>query len=162
MEKPWKLILLLAGIFLSGTLAGGLVGVNFGKKARRPGPQPDQWQTQRLSVLEERLGLTPEQVEKVKPILRHNFADLKKIRDDTLAASRTVIERMEHDVAEQLTPEQQEKYEQLKKESRERFRRMIPDRERAPGKGGEPRERRPRAGDAPAEPPSSRKATDRT
>lgn len=162
MDKPWKLILLLAGIFIAGVVAGGLGTIGWGHRLWRERPQ-QEWPERRMGVLVERLDLTPAQMEKVRPILRRGFQELNQLRFQALTDSRAVVKRMEQDVADVLTPEQRDKYEQMKNESRERFRKLLQNREhergmnRQPGTGGP----RPRSGfpppgspDRPAAPPA--------
>lgn len=159
MDKPWKIILLLAGIFVTGATTGGLVAVRVCReKLERPRqlPSVEQWTYERLRRLKARLKLTPEQVEKVKPVMRRDMEELGQLRGNFFAASRTIVDRMEKDIAAVLTPEQLQEFEKVKQESAVRWRRMMQDRERG-GKGrsgpGHDRPRRPPAPDGqPGEP----------
>jgi hypothetical protein len=132
MDKPWKIVLLLLGIFITGATTGGLVAVRLCRdQAERPRALPvDQWAQERLGRLIKRLNLTPEQSEKLRPILRSHMEELGRIRAQMVSDSRPVIERMEREIAIQLTPEQLAEYEKVKQETAERFRRMQQDRER--------------------------------
>ena len=145
MNKPWKLVLLLVGIFLAGGVTGAFVMLKVGHEmiTRRPGP--DQWAPNHVKRLVEKLGLNPEQTEQVRPIVRRNMDDLNRLRSTSMTETRAIFERMEREVSEKLTPEQREKYEQLNKEMRERFRKNAdrppggphPEREGGPGRTGE-------------------------
>jgi Spy/CpxP family protein refolding chaperone len=135
MNKPWKLILLLVGIFLAGGVTGAFGWIRFGHGmfARRPGP--DQWAPQHLKRLAERLDLTPAQEDLLRPIIKRNMDELNRLRATSMAETKTIFERMEREVAEQLTPEQRTKLEQMNKEFRERARKFGGDR---PGGHGHP------------------------
>ncbi len=118
--RPWKIILLLVGIFGAGCIAGGFVAVHLAQKALQRRGLPEQWGPARLKVLSERLALTPEQVERLKPIVRRDMEDLTRLRQQGFAESRRILERLERDIAAALTPEQKAKFEQFNREMRQR------------------------------------------
>ena len=150
MNRPWKLILLLVGIFLTGGVTGAFVALRFGREvvARRPTPEP--WAPLHLKRLSDRLELTAEQQERIRPIVRRGMEDLNRTRETTVRESRRIFERMEEDVAAVLTPEQKVKYEQLNRELRERFQKIM-RREGPKGPERSPHERPP--GEPPLPPP---------
>lgn len=140
--KPWKLVLLLTGIFLAGGVAGSFLTVRFGRHLIEKRPGPDQWAPARLKFLAEKLDLTKEQQEKLKPILRRDMDELGRIRDSSFEQSRVVFERMERDISAVLTPEQREKLEQLNKQRRERLQKLLPKPAYGQGLKGERQPRR--------------------
>lgn len=155
-DKPWKLVLLLTGIFLAGGVAGGFVTLEVGKNMLRKRLAPENWGPARLKMLEKHLELTPDQIERLKPIVRRDVDELARLRQQGFQETRRVLERMEKDIAAVLTPQQKEKFERLNEEMRERARRMIERRER-----GEKGERRgpPHDGkEGPPPPPPEGKA----
>ncbi len=137
MDKPWKIILLLAGIFVAGATTGSLVAVRVNKeKMGKSRSLPvEQWAPNRLRMLSQRLELTPAQMERLRPILRRDMEDLARIRSQSVTESRRIIDRMEKDIADQLTPGQKAEYEKVKQQTEERFRRMMQEREQRGGKG---------------------------
>jgi len=148
-DRPWKLVLLLAGIFAAGVVTGGFVTVRFGRQflARAHVPM-EQWGPNRLKLLTDRLALTPEQQEKLGPIIKRDADELAKVRNSSMTELRRIMDQMDHDIAQVLTPEQKEKFEKLSRELRERFPRL---RERLNGGPRGPRDHPP--GDAPPPPP---------
>lgn len=144
MDKPWKIVLLLLGIFCTGATTGGLVAVKVcaNKLGRGPALPVDQWAPERLRKLSQRLQLTPEQIDRLRPILRRDMEDLARIRAQSVDESRRIIDRMEKDITSQLTDEQKVEYAKVRRETEERFRRMKQEREQ---RGGPPGERRPKA-----------------
>ncbi len=156
LERPWKLILLLVGIFAAGAVTGSFATLMVGKKIAQARTAPDQWISARFKMFAERLELTPPQVEKLEPIMRRNAEDLKRLRQDGMRDTRRIVERMEKEIAAVLTPEQQAKFDVLSKEMAERARKFMEQREqrrhdprgRPPGEKGGKGERNP-----PAPPP---------
>jgi Spy/CpxP family protein refolding chaperone len=140
MNKPWKLILLLVGIFVAGGATGVFLTVRFGRQWIVKRTAPEQWAPMHLRLLEERLDLTHEQVEQLKPIVRRNMEELGRMRAQSMSEGRAVMERMQREIAEKLTPEQRVKFDELNREMRERFRKFMPRRPGGPGggRGGEP------------------------
>jgi Spy/CpxP family protein refolding chaperone len=142
-DKPWKLVLLLTGIFLAGAVTGGFVSVRVIRNWAQRAAQPEQWGPSRLKLLAKRLELTPEQVEKLQPIVKRDMDDLNRIRQSGFRDARRILERMEADISAELTPAQKEKFDKLNQEFRERMQRFRP-----PGNGGA-REHGPREGHVP-------------
>jgi Spy/CpxP family protein refolding chaperone len=120
-DKPWKLVLLLTGIFLAGAVTGGFVTVRVARNWAQRAAQPEQWGPKRLKMLAKKLELTPEQIEKLQPIIKRDMEDLNRVRQTGFREARRILERMESDVAAELTSEQKVKFEQLNKELRERM-----------------------------------------
>jgi Spy/CpxP family protein refolding chaperone len=153
MDKPWKLVLLLIGIFAAGIVTGGFVMMRFGRQLFPAHRGAEEWGPTRLKRLTERLDLTPDQVEKIRPIIHKDSEELSRLRNSSLGETRKVLEQLEHDVSAVLTPEQKTKYDEMNREMRERMQRLMrgprPGHEHGPG---EPPSVSP--GDAtPAKPP---------
>ena len=143
MNKPWKVVLAFTGIFLAGMVVGGLVALRVVKhNAQQRLPTPDQFGPQLMRRFATQLDLTPEQKEKIKPIVMHGAEELRQLRRGTEGTSRAVIERMQGEIAAVLTPEQKAKFDDLLSQQRERMKRF-----------GEERVRRFRDRDNPPPPP---------
>ncbi len=133
MNKPWKLVLLLTGIFLAGGVTGALITMRVGRNLPAKRAEPGQWEHQQLKRLAQKLDLQPEQVEQLRPIVRRNMEVIGRLRNQSMTETRAVFERMQREIAEKLTPEQRTKFEQMNKEFRERARKFMPDRPVRPG-----------------------------
>ncbi len=131
-NKPWKLILLLAAIFLAGGVTGAFIMMRIGRKMIAERPLPGQWAPLHMSKLAERLSLQPEQVELLRPIVHRNFEDLGRLRASCMAETQLIFVRMEREVAEKLTPEQRVKFDELNRQMRERARKFMPNRPSRP------------------------------
>jgi Spy/CpxP family protein refolding chaperone len=147
MNKPWKIILLLAGIFIAGGVTGAFVMKRVGRELLARRAAPEQWAPQQVKRLMDRLDLTPDQMEAVRPILRRNMEQLNRLRSYSLAETRSIMEQMQREIAGKLTPEQRAKFEQINKEMRERVKRFMNDRP-----SGGPRNERPRPPGEPGRP----------
>jgi uncharacterized membrane protein len=152
MNRPWKLVVLLLGIYIAGGVTGAFVMRRVGREMGPHRPMPEQWASMQLKRLGERLDLKPEQVEQIQPIVRRNMEELRRLRSKDLAETRTLFERMQREIAEKLTPEQRAKFEQMNSEFRERAKKFMQERQnRPPGGPGGPRFERDRerpAGDS--------------
>jgi len=120
MNQPWKLVLLLVGIFAAGGVTGGFVGMKVVQTKIAQRPMPEQWAPWHLKRLAERLDLKPEQQEELRPIIKRNMDELNRLRGYAMGETKIVLERMEREVAEKLTPEQRAKFEKQNQEFRER------------------------------------------
>jgi Spy/CpxP family protein refolding chaperone len=138
MNKSWKPILLLIGIFLAGLVSGGLLTAHFGREWLSGRASPEQWATIHLKKLAERLELKPEQVEQIRPIVKRDMDELRRIRNQSMTESRSIFDRMQRDIAEKLTPEQKKEFEVYNRERREHLQKFMqkrPDATRKPGSG---------------------------
>ena len=119
MNKPWKVIAVLLGIFVAGGVTGGFVTLRVIKNRVMNRPVPEEWAPRHLKRLVDRLALTPEQQEQIRPIVRHNMEQLNRLRNQSMAETQMRVESMQRDIAQKLTPEQRAKFEQMNRELRE-------------------------------------------
>ena len=119
MNKPWKVITVLLGIFVAGGVTGGFVTLRVIKNRVMNRPVPEEWAPRHLKRLVDRLALTPEQQEQIRPIVRHNMEQLNRLRNQSMAETQMRVESMQRDIAQKLTPEQRIKFEQMNRELRE-------------------------------------------
>lgn len=134
MNKPWKVVLVLLGIFIAGGVSGAFLAKRYAHEwfAKRPGP--DQWAPNHVKRLTENLNLPTEQAEVIRPIVRRNMTELNKIRDTMVAESRVIMDRMQREIAEKLTPAQRAEYDRMNIEMREKYKKQSQERgSRPPG-----------------------------
>lgn len=132
MDKPWKAILAFIGVFIAGAVFGGVFSLRSAGK-RMPGPPPTRPQGQMMPPgnpqiapammrqLAQRLKLTEEQREKVRPIVSRAEEDLQRLRRQNFQDTNRVMERMHVDLAVVLTAEQRTELEQMKDNMRLRL-----------------------------------------
>jgi Spy/CpxP family protein refolding chaperone len=62
---------------------------------------------------------TPQQTEEVGPIITRNMELLARMRNQSMVEIREIVETMQRDIREKLTPEQRAKFEKMNRELRE-------------------------------------------
>ena len=149
MNQPWKIIVVLFAIFVAGGVTGGFVTLRVLREKFSNRPMPEEWAPRHLKRLVDRLALTPEQQEQIRPIVRHNMEQLNRLRKQSQAETQMRIESMQRDIAQKLTPEQRAKFEQMNRELRE----TREAREKAERAKRANRERRPGDQPPPADKP---------
>ena len=159
MNQPWKMVLLLTGIFVAGGVTGAFVTLKVVREKFAQRPMPEQWAPMHLKRLAERLDLKPEQMEQLRPIIRRNMDELNRLRTYAMGETKAVLERMEREVGDKLTPEQRAKFEKLNQEFRERAKRFGGDRPGGPRNERGERGERPMGGrdKPPGEKPAAEK-----
>jgi hypothetical protein len=131
MDKTWKVVLVFIGIFAAGLVVGGLVTLRVVKYLAAPRlGSPEQYGPQLIKGFAKKLDLTPEQQEKIKPLITRGAEELRQLRRTAWTTSQAVIERMEGEIAAQLTPDQKVKFDQMLAEQRERLKHFLEDRAR--------------------------------
>lgn len=124
MKNPWKLIILLVGIFLAGAGTGTLVTMRVLTPAARPPPSAENWSAKHIKRIVEEIGLQPGQIEMIRPVVDRRMLDLFNQRARFLDDNHALREVMEREVAEFMNPEQRAKYEKMNREYHERMRRQ--------------------------------------
>ncbi len=71
---------------------------------------PQSWQApQLLRRYAERLDLTPEQKQRIHPLVQRATEDYNRLRQNTWRETAIILQRLQQDISEVLTPEQREK-----------------------------------------------------
>lgn len=150
MNQPWKVIIVLFGIFFAGGVTGAFVGLRYLKNTMLNRPVPEEWAPRHIKRLVDRLALTAEQQEQIRPIVRRNMEQLSRVRNYAMTETQTVVAVMQREIAEKLTGEQRLKFEKLNREIREKVEaREKVEREKRRHLGRPPGEKLP--GDKPAD-----------
>jgi len=117
IPRQFKIIAAVTAIFIMGAGAGFAIAL-----AQQPAAAPaveKRWAEQEMQLFKERLHLTPEQVESLRPVFAETARKLKEIHRDTAEKIAAVIKENTGAVAQTLTPEQQQKLDMLVREKRE-------------------------------------------
>ncbi len=104
--KHWKIVLVLLAITLLSAYGGGIVGYRVAKEKARRRSNPEAWNVTAMRVLEDRLKLTPPQIEKVQAVMDANVVDLVATREETMTKTNVILERMVAQIEKELTPAQ--------------------------------------------------------
>jgi len=124
MNKPWKLILLLVGIFLVGAGSGAIVGLRMTRAVPPPMPPPEKWADLHLKRAIGKLAPTPAQLAEIEPIVRQRMKELGEFRAKYLEDNQALRLQMEREVAAKLNAEQRALYEEHNRRFREKQRRI--------------------------------------
>ncbi|MDD2764712.1 MAG: hypothetical protein PHE83_12145 [Opitutaceae bacterium] len=139
MNKPWQICLVLIAIFAAGGVSGGLVAYRVVQRRMPHSPRIEAWGARQMERVAQELKLTPEQRARIQPIVKRNMEELARLRRQSMRAGHEILQRMETDIAAELTPEQRIKYGQILKDRREARRQrqeqrnLHGDRDRPPG-----------------------------
>lgn len=120
--RHWKILLSLVAIFIVGGITGSLLTARLVKKALAKRANWESWSVATLEQFQKRLQLTPEQVEKLRPVFAQRTEDYKRIRNNMVSDVLKVIQETNEQVEKELTPEQMERFEKLKQELRAQLR----------------------------------------
>ena len=131
-----KVILYLAAIFVVGAAAGTVAGFGAGKekvekKVFGPPPSAADMSRHHREKLQSRLGLTPDQMQKLMPLSEQLSAEMDTLNRRHGEAVKQAFVRFNEQLVELLTPEQKEKFEAMERDRRERFNKMC-----KPGESG--------------------------
>jgi len=125
MDKAWKVILAFVVIFMAGAGTGSLIALRYAQaflpQPRQPGMVVQQFGVMQMQRLAERLDLTEEQREKIKPIVQKSAADLRRLSADSQRETRDILTSMHNQVAALLTPDQVKKFDQMRQRMNQQF-----------------------------------------
>ncbi|MDR1789630.1 MAG: hypothetical protein LBR12_04725 [Opitutaceae bacterium] len=125
MNRKTKVILALAAIFAAGAVTGGFGSLALLEKRQIRRISSEQIAPRQIERLQRRLQLTPEQRQKIQPIILKHSAELAKARANAHRASAAIIERMETSVAAELTPAQVALLQKMRAEERARVQEIL-------------------------------------
>ena len=137
--SKWKTIGYAAAIFVAGGISGGALGV-YETRSQLSVPVRQQEMVQHLrNRLKARLGLSPDQMEKITPIIEGAAAQIRSIRLETFQRVNKVFDDSYAQISAVLTPEQRTKLDKMQRERREMMQMRLQEaRRRNGGDGGGP------------------------
>ncbi|MBC7366957.1 MAG: hypothetical protein H7343_09135 [Undibacterium sp.] len=129
MNKTWKVVLAFTAVFMAGSIFGGLLAMRVGPRAaqKKGGPPPVAGQMM-LRHFADRLELTPEQKEKIRPMVERADEEVRHLRQSSLKETGVVLRRLQQEISGELTEEQRKKLEKLQERQRELMREDRPER----------------------------------
>jgi len=112
----WKLAFAFLLVFVAGVTTGALLGTLHVRHRFLGPPHSGQVGDRMREHLRRALDLTPEQAEKIAPIVDATSAKLEAIRIESAQRVRSAMEESERQISPDLTPEQVKKLQKLKGE----------------------------------------------
>lgn len=122
MNKPWKVVLAFAGVFVAGAIFGGAIAPRW-LHFDRPGMRPPFAEAM-MERLDQQLNLSDEQKAKIEPIVRRMADETQRMRREGAIAFRAMMDNLNAEIAVELTPEQRVKHEEMRRKIRERIERF--------------------------------------
>jgi hypothetical protein len=123
MNRPWKVILAFALVFVAGAIFGGALAPRWLRLDLDLQNRPPF--TERvMKRLDQELSLTDAQRAGILPIVERMAEETQRMRRDGVQTYRTVMDGYNAEIALQLTPEQRTKLEEMRKRFRERMDRV--------------------------------------
>lgn len=122
MSQQWKVLLAFTGIFVAGAVAGGVVMLRVGvEKARAEQRAQVPAKVSEPAVVSPRLmqslrqlKLTPEQTEKVQPLINEASDKIAAISRQNMAATNDLLEALDAKISPMLTDEQRKQLDERK------------------------------------------------
>lgn len=91
---------------------------------------PFRWDPKQLMRrYADRLELTPEQRQRLEPLVQRAVEDYRRVQRSTFHETSVIIERLQEDIAKELTPEQRAKLDEMRERQRELLKRFEERRE---------------------------------
>lgn len=114
--NKWKIGLYLSVIFLAGAVTGSFITIAVGRHMMF-GPQGQKRAAARwLGELDSKLSLTPEQAQKISPIINEAMTTFRTTFTDQMLTS---LSNCNARIAGELTAEQRVKFEEVKRQQQE-------------------------------------------
>lgn len=111
MDKSWKVIFSFVVVFAAGAVVGGVFTQSRAESQRKERSKDgergrQQFYDRAIRHYTERLNLTPEQVDLIRPVLEAVGNEMRRVRTDWSKNTASVAEEMNKSIAAILTPEQ--------------------------------------------------------
>jgi Spy/CpxP family protein refolding chaperone len=119
--SKWKLGVYVLAIFLAGGGSGAFVGWQMCRRTPVTPVPPAEIGAHLRARFQSQLALTPEQLQKIDPMIDEAMHRVEAIRKETASQVFANVTTLHEQVLAVLTPEQKVKFEVLERERRERL-----------------------------------------
>lgn len=123
--KHWKILLLMAGVFLAGLVCGSVLTATAIGKAVVRGLSMEGWSRRTTRDLQHQLRLTPEQTQKAQTIAERYQPEVIALRNDTFKRFGALHKRFNTEIQTLLTPEQITVFSNLNQQRAEKFQKTF-------------------------------------
>jgi Spy/CpxP family protein refolding chaperone len=114
----WKLIAGFVLVFVAGGITGGFMGAAHARHFFQRGAHRGFIKERMAERLKRELNLTPDQVEKISPMLDKTSTQIESIRTETAQRVHETMAQAHREIATVLTDEQREKLKQMHRQRR--------------------------------------------
>jgi len=123
--KSWKVIAVVALVFVAGVVTGWALSVVHFKHAFERGFSVENWTSTTMGILQKELKLTPEQQPKVRAIVQETGEQFGQSFGQAIRISGTNLVDSWHRIDQVLTPDQQAIHERKCEEFREKVKKGL-------------------------------------
>jgi hypothetical protein len=118
-----KIVLYLAAIFVAGGVTGAVINWRESGEKKWKMPTPKGICDSFRNRLRVELGLTPQQLDRLEPLLQKRVTCMEEIRTRTVKELEELMRTSDAEIADalELTAEQRAKLQQMEKSGREHF-----------------------------------------
>lgn len=121
----WKMVLLLALVFVAGAVTGGVTTHLMMKRALAAAFDFDRWPDRGMRILDDRLQLTADQKIRIRPIQERLAQTLKEHFAASLTETGHILLLTAREIDDELTPAQRAIHAEMKDELRAAFRKHF-------------------------------------
>ena len=121
----WKLGFYLLALFLAGAGSGALITWQVCRRTPVAPRPPAEIGARLRARFQSRLALTPDQLQKISPMIDQAMRRVEDIRKETASHVFANVSNLHEQVILVLTPEQKVKFEELERERREYLRQKF-------------------------------------
>ena len=127
MTSPgkWKLGVYVLAVFLAGAGSGALVAWQVCRRTPVAPVPPAEIGARLRARFQSQLALTPEQVQKIDPMINQAMRRVEAIRKETASQVFANVSTLHEQMLTVLTPEQKVKFEELERERRNYLRQKF-------------------------------------
>jgi Spy/CpxP family protein refolding chaperone len=118
----WKVVLLVLATFVVGAVTGAFFVMGSAKDEMRRTSDPRRWFSNTPDRWRSEMKLTPDQEQKIRPILQQIDDELANLRAMDLRETEGILARGEDRINAIVTPEQRERLRQTFERRRQRVR----------------------------------------
>ena len=123
--SKWKLGVYVLAIFLAGGGSGAFIGWQMCRRTPVAPVPPAEIGARLRARFQSRLALTPDQAQKINPMIDQAMRRVEDIRQETASHVFANVSNMHEQVLLVLTPEQRLKFEELERERRDYLRQKF-------------------------------------
>ena len=120
-----KLATYVLAIFLAGAGSGALIAWHVARRLPVPPPTPAEIGARLRAQFQSRLNLTPEQMEKIDPMIDQAVRRIEVIRQETASNVFANVSKLHEQMLTVLPLEQKAKFEDLERERRDYLRQKF-------------------------------------
>src|ERR1041384_2402793 len=116
--RNWKVILSMLAIFAAGAVTGAVIAVRVVATVANNRLNPERWPTAIVAQYRAKLKLTPEQIEKIKPVAEEGRQELRRVMATSMHDYIGIMRRFDEQLVPVLTEDQRKLHERMREEMR--------------------------------------------